>query len=104
MYKISSSSVRRYLKKEINKAYEYHQNNKKGIYYGTLYLMNVPEKGEVYFFEVSHEKQYDFFGTIWGVTYISGMPIFLVGEENHRYVKPMNKKRHITWSVLTLMV
>ena len=66
--------------------------------------MNVPEKGEVYFFEVSHEKQYDFFGTIWGVTYISGMPIFLVGEENHRYVKPMNKKRHITWSVLTLMV
>ena len=46
----------------------------------------------MYSFEVSHEKQYDFFGTIWGVTYISGMPIFLVGEENHRYVKPMNKK------------
>ena len=41
---------------------------------------------------IEMKKQYDLFCPIWGVAYVSGMPIFFIGEENLRFLKPMNKR------------
>lgn len=92
VYKISKSNIKRHLKKEIRKAYDYLDNDKKNIYYGIIVLTHYPQKGDVYSFEVWRKKQYDLFCPIWGVAYVSGMPIFFIGEENLRFLKPMNKR------------
>ena len=92
VYKISKSNIKQHLKKEIRKAYDYFKNNKKNIYYGIIHLIHYPQKGDVYSFEVWRNEQYELFCPIWGVAYVSGIPIFFIGEENLRFLKPMNKK------------
>ena len=94
VYKISKSNIKQHLKKEIRKAYEYYNNEKNGIYYGILTtdLINAEEKSEVYYLQIWHKKYYALFPTL-GVAYVSGMPIFLIGEENLRFLKPINKKK-----------
>ena len=44
VYKISKSNVKRHLKKEIRKAYDYLDNDKKNIYYGIIVLTHYPKK------------------------------------------------------------
>lgn len=92
VYKISSSSVRRYLKNEINKAYKYYQNDKTGTYYGVFIYTNTSQNGKVVYFAVERSRDYNVQQPIWGVTYLNHIPIFFIGEENFAYLKSINKK------------
>ena len=92
VYKITSSSVRRYLKMEINKAYEYYHKDKKGIYYGVLIYTNTSQYGKVVYFAVERSRDYNVLQPIWGVTYLNKIPIFFIGDEYFAYLKSRNKK------------